>query len=760
MRRLFRLLVLGPLFFATPTLAAAPTYLWSRTAGAGGTEFGYAVAVDITGNVFVAGSFGSTVNFGGADLTSAGGNDIFIAKYTPTGEHVWSKRFGDVSTDEAQGIAVDATGNVSITGSFGGTVDFGSGTGLISAGGSDIFVARYSPAGGAVFSKRFGSTASDEGVSVAVDASSNVIVTGYFNGTVDFGSGVGLVSAGSSDVFVAKYSAFGTHQWSKSFGSTGADEAASVTTDASSNVIVTGAFLNTVNFGGANLVSAGANDVFLAKYNSGGTHQWSQRFGSTLNDDAHSVAVDASSSVVITGDFAGTVNFGGSSLVSAGFSDIFLAKYNSSGVHQWSKRFGDTGGETGYGVATDAAGSVIMTGSFQGSVDFGGGALAGLGGVDIFLAKYNAAGAHQYSRRAGGTSTDEGRGVAVDNDGDAIIIGRFVNTINFGGGIELGNGSTDVCVAKYSPGAAEPDITAIGDIGNDQGRRVQIKFTASGGDNGDAATPITSYEAYRKQKAPPAAASGGSRPQLLTGWTFVGSVPAHDESDYTIEAPTIGDTSILLGTYNSVFFIRAASDGNLFYDSLPDSGASVDNLSPGIPGSFLYTAGNLTWNESKDEDFDYFTVYGSRRAIFDATAVLINYTTATNMNVGGPYTFYYLTATDFNGNEGKPAIVTTLSNAGGTPQSYVLSVSNYPNPFNPRTTVNYTIPSRGHVSIRVFDAHGGLVATLFDGERNAGAYSVDWDGRAAGASFAASGVYFARIEHNGSVRTKKMVLLK
>jgi flagellar hook assembly protein FlgD len=125
-----------------------------------------------------------------------------------------------------------------------------------------------------------------------------------------------------------------------------------------------------------------------------------------------------------------------------------------------------------------------------------------------------------------------------------------------------------------------------------------------------------------------------------------------------------------------------------------------------------------------------------------------------------PYVYYYVTATDFSGNEGKPALVNTLSGVGGTPKSYVLSVSNYPNPFNPRTTVSYTVPSRGHVTVRVFDASGAYVATLFDGERNAGAYSVEWDGRAAGASVVASGVYFARIEHASGTRSKKMVLLK
>jgi len=210
-----------------------------------------------------------------------------------------------------------------------------------------------------------------------------------------------------------------------------------------------------------------------------------------------------------------------------------------------------------------------------------------------------------------------------------------------------------------------------------------------------------------------------------------------------------------------VFFIRGASSViNTYYDSPADSGYSKDNLAPGVPNNFVYTAGNLTWNESTAKDFDYFTVYGSNANSF-GSATIVDYSVSPSLNVNAsPYVYYFVTATDFSGNEGKPASVNSLSGVGGTPASYVLSVSNYPNPFNPRTTVSYTVPSRGHVTVSVYDAHGAHVATLFDGERNVGAYSIDWDGRTKRSDAVASGVYFARIEHASGTRTKKMVLLK
>jgi hypothetical protein len=257
----------------------------------------------------------------------------------------------------------------------------------------------------------------------------------------------------------------------------------------------------------------------------------------------------------------------------------------------------------------------------------------------------------------------------------------------------------------------------------------------------------------------PAPAAGG---QLLdAGWTHVGTVAAHAKGEYSIDAPTIGDSTIALGQYLSTFFIRASTgEPEVHFDSAPEDGYSVDNLAPGIPDNLIFGDGDLAWDESTAEDFDYFTVYGSNTDSF-GDAVLIDYTISNGMDVSSSsYICYWVTATDFSGNEGKPAKMNTLSGSGGTPTSYVLSVSNFPNPFNPGTTVKYTVPSRGEVSIAVYDARGALVATLFNGERDAGAYSVTWDGRTEGAAVAASGVYFARIEHAGAARSKKMVLLK
>jgi hypothetical protein len=197
-------------------------------------------------------------------LTSAGDRDIFVAKFKPDGDHLWSERFGDGSSQTALAVAVDVSDNVIVAGFFEGAVDFGGGA-LTSAGGEDIFVAKLGSDGAHAWSKRFGDASGQNPQDVAVDASGNVTVTGYFVGTVNFGGGA-LTAGSSGDMYVAKFGSGGAHVWSKRFGDGNGAVGRSVAVDASGNSIVTGYFPGIVNFGGGALGSAGGYDVFVAKF--------------------------------------------------------------------------------------------------------------------------------------------------------------------------------------------------------------------------------------------------------------------------------------------------------------------------------------------------------------------------------------------------------------------------------------------------------------------------------------------------------------
>jgi hypothetical protein len=414
--------------------------------GSTDADSGSVVAFDNNGNMIVTGYFSGTVDFGGGPLTSSGGTNVFLAKYSPAGAHLWSKRFG-ASSIYANAVAVDSFGNVIVTGSFAGVVNFGGGSLTSSYGSTDIFVAKFSPSGTHLWSKRAGDGSEDAGYGVAVDYAGNVIVTGYFRGFVDFGGG--NLQSNYNNTFVAKYSPEGAHLWSKRFWSTGDDLGYSVAVDSSGNIIVTGKFWGSIDFGGGPLTSAGNYDIFVAKFSPSGTHLWSDRFGGAYDDHGLSAAVDSIDNIIVMGSSQSpSTDFGGGSLPSIGTQDIFVAKYSSTGTHLWSHRFGGSGAvDIGNSVALDSADNAIITGSFMGTVDLGGGPLTSAGATDIFAAKYSPSGVPLWSKRFGSSSFDSAFSVATVGT-DAVVTGYFQLPVDFGGFPLTNAGYTDVFLIK------------------------------------------------------------------------------------------------------------------------------------------------------------------------------------------------------------------------------------------------------------------------------------------------------------------------
>ena len=157
----------------------------------------------------------------------------------------------------------------------------------------------------------------------------NYETCGFFQGTVDFGGGT-LTSADADfdDIYVVKFGSDGTHVWSKRFGGPNSQQAFCVAVDAAGNVIVSGVFSESVDFGGGAL--SGRYDVFLAKFDPDGNHLWSERFGDFVIQEGWGVAVDNSGNIVLAGRSDGSVDFGGGTLTTAGASDIFVAKFGAA----------------------------------------------------------------------------------------------------------------------------------------------------------------------------------------------------------------------------------------------------------------------------------------------------------------------------------------------------------------------------------------------------------------------------------------------
>jgi hypothetical protein len=440
---------------AFPVPTATPSSVWTKRFGSTANDVGQAVAFDSSGNLYATGYFTGTVDFGGGPLTSNGSTnpDVFLIKYSSTGVFVWSKRIGGIYTDAGTGVAVDSGNNVIVVGTVNGlstgtTVDFGGGAVSIFRD-LNIFVAKYNSAGTYQWAKTYGSSSggtNNNPYAVAVDSSSNIAVTGSFQNTIDFGTGPIAASGFSTDAFAFKLSAAaGATVWARGMSSSTNENGRGVAFDPNGNTIVDGFFTGAVDFGCGALTSAGGDDIFVAKYNSAGVCQWSKRFGDPSHQDAFAVTVDLSSNIILTGQFAGTFNFGGgSNLVNTNFlsTDIFLAKLDSSGNYVWSQQFGAINTDRGSAVTVDSSGNVTFTGFFLGTVNFGGGAVTSSGGLNTFLASYNSAGTHIWSKTF--TGSNFGTGVAVDSNANVGLTGQFEGTTNFGAGPLVSAGLTDV----------------------------------------------------------------------------------------------------------------------------------------------------------------------------------------------------------------------------------------------------------------------------------------------------------------------------
>ena len=415
------------------------------------------LATDSSGNIFVSGWFDGTNDFGGTTLTSYGGQDAFVAKYSSSGNLQWVRQAGGTGAgwDCARGVGADAAGNVYVTGGFLGTANF-SGTSLTSRYNEDCFLAKYSSSGILLWVRQ--GTNSDwwlpaYGTGIAVDSAGDSLVVGYFEAqTVSFG-GITATNPGyassSYAAFIVKYDSAGVPQWARGLGG-GETYSTTVGMDAAGNCYVAGNFAGTLLLGNTTLTSAGDKDGFLAKYNSAGVLQWARQVAGIGKDDA-GLGVDAAGNSWFAGLFTGSASIGPTNLTSPSGYGIFVARYDTDGNLQWvrqadSASFLGTGG----GCGIDASGNCYIAGVYTGTVNFGGTAITNRGGWDIFAAKYDSAGNFQWVQTGGGPGNDVAWRAAVDTAGNCYIAGWFQGTALIGTNTLTAQGYWDTFVARIA----------------------------------------------------------------------------------------------------------------------------------------------------------------------------------------------------------------------------------------------------------------------------------------------------------------------
>ncbi|MDH5399072.1 MAG: fibronectin type III domain-containing protein, partial [Cyclobacteriaceae bacterium] len=521
MKRNFTYIILSitlSLFFALPTFGQDYAYSWLSQLKGSSDLYVQDVETD-AGFVYVTGYFTGTVDFnptGTANTLTAVGTDGFIARYSKdNGALSYAKIITSASTVQVWDIEINGT-YMYVTGNFAGTTDFNthpSGTynltsyGTTPGSSTDAFIVRYRASDCAIYwAKQIGGTSSDYAKGIAVDASDNIYVTGYFYGTADFDPTTALqerTSAGGSDIFYAKYNSSGAYQWAQGAGDTGYQYAEDIEL-AGSYIYLSGYYAGTTSFyAGLNcsficlptyksVTSLGGYDGFVAKISTGGLASSAFSIGGTSNDYIFDLALDAGSNIFIAGYHYGTTDFNPSTSTynqtSSGYTDAFVAKYSNTGTFSWVKRVYGAGYNYAYKVEIDNSNYVNVAGVFSNTAYFYSGSYSSIGsGYDGYLLKLNNSGTYLKHFAVGGSGTDNGKALSTDGQ-DIYLGGYFASTDGDFDPWTTTDGnfsrqaSYDGYIARYTALDAQPSsIPTNMTFSNITTSQIQVSYTAATG---------------------------------------------------------------------------------------------------------------------------------------------------------------------------------------------------------------------------------------------------------------------------------------
>ncbi len=363
-----------------------------------------------------------------------------------TGKPRSGTSFGGLGVDTPKDLALAADGSAYVVGYFDGVMDAG-GTKLEASlpdvlntkkkvvTTSDAFLVKVNPDGKIAWARRWGGKRDDVALGVAVQGDT-IVVVGNFLDDLQIGS-LEAHAANSDDAYVVAFDKNGTALWLYTAGGVDSDGANAVAAAPDGGWYIGGSFMKIASFEPTRqeYKSKGGTDAFLLKLSKTGDFEWVKTFGGAYNDTILHLATDPRGSIYVQGHFKDKSDWGGGPLVAGGGSDndVVLAKYNANGEHQWSKRFGNAFNDVAGGVCVDPAGNVTMVGSFDKSVTFGeGDDHQSNGEADMFIARFDTAGKLQWAKTYGGDREDVGWGIAADSAGNTVMTGWFQNTVDFG----------------------------------------------------------------------------------------------------------------------------------------------------------------------------------------------------------------------------------------------------------------------------------------------------------------------------------------
>lgn len=463
MKKTYLLIVLNLLFLGVQ----AQNFEWAKREGYWAYDYGYGIANDPAGNVYVAGKYEMNANFSGVTLPDQGNHDIYLARYSSSGTLDWITTAGGPLGDYAEALYCDGT-SLYISGEiegYGSTITFeNSPITLTSIGDNDVFVAKYDLSGNLLWAVSEGGSQSDKGLGITADNNGNVYVCGYYKDAANF-SGTSITAMGTNrDIFVAKYDINGVFQWVRHAGSAGRDEAKSIKCDPAGNVYITGMHSDGAIFESTTLTSPlGYVDIFLAKYAPDGSLIWVKSAGSDYDDVGWALTMDAAGKIYITGEYNAYALFDAIPLTTSGNADIFVACYDDAGNAQWAQSAGGDLIDRARGIGCDGT-DIYITGQFSMSADFGSHSVGGVDSSEIFMAKISNTGNFVWAIAVGGPvdsvetlSYESGNAICGDASGNVYATGALLNGGAFGSSTFIPYSRTDAFITKISQG---PDLTA------------------------------------------------------------------------------------------------------------------------------------------------------------------------------------------------------------------------------------------------------------------------------------------------------------
>lgn len=525
-------------------------------------------------------------------------------------------------------------------------------------------------------------------------------------------------------------------QWAAQAGGIDWEETYSITNDEFGNTYVVGHFEGTAIFGSNSISSDVGEDSFVAKMDTNGDWIWVTQTIGPGNNSALGITIDNTGNIFVTGYFQETANFGNLTLSSYGDYDIFVAKLDCDGNWVWVTQAGGTNLDSGYKVSTDGSGNLYIVGYFNQTASFGNHTLSSYGEEDIFVAQLNTEGNWNWVSSAGGYSEDYGLGITTNNEGDSYITGQFGDIATFGTNSITSNGWLDIFVAQ------------IDESGN------WIWATQAGGQMLDRSYGIA-----------------------------IDNIDNLYIAGYFQDTATFGEDTLISDGSDDVFVSKLSSDGNWMWSR---RAGSVDGdrcfalqldyeNNPYVTGYIENTAmfGNntITFTGMRDIFVAALTQYGEWNWAIQAGGSNVDSGHDISIDAEGNFfvTGIFSSTAQFGINSltsmgEKDIFIAKLANGTYSKNETIpllTTLSNHPNPFNPSTTIEFSIKNDSQVDLSIYNNKGQRIKTLANNEFRQGSHSIIWNGDDANNKPVSSGIYYFKLNVNGKTEAvKKCLLLK